>query len=57
MAAMISLAVARQGFLSDMIWLNKVGTCPGNTSSSAVLKGVFLDSVEGVKSFLGTGSL
>lgn len=36
MAALVSLAVARQGFLCDMTWLNGGGACPINETAAGM---------------------
>lgn len=36
-AALASVAVARQGFLRDMTWLNNVGVCPGNVTADLLV--------------------
>lgn len=45
-AAMVSLAFARQGFLCDMAWLNNDGGCPSNVTA-----GLF--EMNGLRSLLG----
>lgn len=50
-AALVSLALARQGFLCDMTWLSGAGGCPVNGSDAGTATGT--GSVTG---FLGTGS-
>ena len=46
-AAVVSLIIARQGFLSDMMWLNNFSSCPASNSS---VTGFFVD-----RNILGLG--
>lgn len=50
-AAVLSLMVARQGFLCDMTWINEVGMCSGNhTAGLALGTGTGLGGILGVAS-------
>ena len=51
MAALLSLAIGRQGFLSDMKWLNTVQDCPNMTHSGMIW---YTEVSEGLMEIIGT---